>query len=151
MTQTAHQYLDIEVETRQTHENKRIIPDTYKLTPTAGWVWVQKICLWMLERLGCNAIETYYTTTSIAIDQQKVLESVREQMTWMRRRGDTPDFILLGESAYDEARQDVFAREFTSHYEGKAHDEMGTYRPLYGVPIRVVTYFKGCVVVPKAK
>lgn len=144
----------MDVEVRKTSQETRKVPGTYRFTPARGWVWVQRLAIWTLKKLGCEAYETFYTTTAITVDQSKILESVREQVARMKGRGEQPDFILIGDDYYDIER-DMLSQpwSYKSHYEGKAYSDYGktVFRPLYGVDVRIVPYFKGAVVVPKVK
>lgn len=79
-------------------------PGRYTFSPIRGYKWLQRLCFFVLEKLGCHAWdeETTYTQVSIKRDSVKVL--IHEQWQALRYMNgpDAVRGVILGP---EEARQ----------------------------------------------
>jgi hypothetical protein len=122
-----------------------VSPDTFRYSPERRWRWLQKVCFWILWKLDCRAVDKHVTYTTIEIDQSKIPQTALAQISRIKRHGGEPDFILIGAEGFLEYQSSGYALQ----YEARYCEERDKKHQWYGVDVRVVPDFKGCVVVPR--
>ncbi len=144
-------YVHIDVMEPVVEYTRTVSPDTYTLTPERGWVWVQRVAIWVLKKLRCNVVNSVVSTHMVAINETDLLEKARGQLAGLRRLNIEPDFIIYGAAQDAEFRQMISPMEYTSYHEGRLHVGRDEWPALYGVNVRVIPWFDGVLVVPKGK
>ena len=78
-------------------------PGRYALTPKAGWVPLQRLCLWVLDRIGAQAYATSVEYSTYTIDAQTFQENLYEQRRSLFQTFNSEvDYVLVGREDYME-------------------------------------------------
>jgi hypothetical protein len=133
-----------------THSAARsYIPDTYQFRRDRGWVWLQRLALWALRKIGAQAFRDDQTVVRHTIDTRKFLDALVRQraeiMALYHRRGER---LLVG---YEEFREITgIAMEnpltFAVQYDWR---EPGGPTLVYGMRVTVIPWMRGILVLPK--
>jgi len=69
-----------QVSMNQINYIKQFIPheDTYTFNRNGRCKWLQKICLWVLSKLKCQASKCVVTTECISVDFDNLTEAIEE-------------------------------------------------------------------------
>ncbi len=68
--------------------------DSFKYRSDKRWRALQRICLWILAKIGAN--ETQAMVTFTTIDEQRVLDLAKAHMSELYSAGLHPRTIMLG-------------------------------------------------------
>lgn len=124
-------------------------PDRYTFTRARGYVWLQRACFWVLEKLGCHAYDEETTYTQISVQRDSVRDLIREQhnaLYCLRGPGAIKGVILGPEEAErltGEVTRDYYMvscpSDFVSHY------QRGEFQ---GIKLFVLPWAKGVTLLP---
>ena len=123
------------------------VDDAYRFNEWAGWVPVQRLCFWLLRKIGAFAyVDTVKTSTHV-LDTDKFMENVDRQ-----RRGllDMYDLygerLLIGVEEYQDfmSNNAEYIREFSF---GTTYNK-GQFQ-ICGMEVTVIPWMKGVLVLPK--
>ena len=133
-----------------------ILPDTYKFTPKCGWVWLQKICFWFLRKIKANHIEitTKYIRRHNSENEEILKSLLGQQGYWLQFVHDyrKPLRIVMGPDDFDgllEMAQMGSMRPFDLSAGLEIRDINGPH--WHNIPITVIPWMKGAVIVPDHK
>lgn len=130
----------------------------YEFNEQRGWVWLQKLCFWVLNRLHCHRIQyTYarhvtYNNLQSSPLKQSIWDAIH-QVADIQKVKDDDLYILVGASEFKSLVSDKeVTQSFTFHVGETASymDRQGRMmRDYFGVDCRVVPWMKGFAIVPK--
>ena len=122
--------------------------DQFRLRPDCGWVWLQKLCFWILGRIGCFALTTKCEAVRIAFDGKTFMDNLiaqeREMVRLYHERG---EHLLLGREEFSElVRMDVMMNHPTTfnapyRYTKQANGEVSIGD--YQMRVTVIPWMKG--------
>jgi hypothetical protein len=127
---------------------KSYLPNTYQLRKDRDWLWVQKLAIWVLRKLGCFAIQEDAIITRHRFDGNTLLEAIMAQhsevMNIYHRHGER---LLIG---FEEFRDLLGTemrepRSFAMQY--RWHEKNGY--TVCGLKVTVIPWMKGILVVPR--
>lgn len=99
-----HDYLDCPVE------------GEYTLRPDRRYLWLQKLCLWVLKKLGANRVTRRAEFETIYIHTHKLMDFIRMIQIQAARSGEKqPHRILIGWRTFTEFIDSEEARNFLCH------------------------------------
>lgn len=118
--------------------------DAFGLTPERGWVWLQKLCIWVLRKLGCfyNKPEVEIKRHIIAPDD--FMERFFKQSNALEDLRMRPAAILVGAEDYRDLMQSSLANEAFSFPARYGHGGQ-----ICGLEVIVLPTIRGMVVLPE--
>lgn len=121
-------------------------PDLYQYRPQAGWRWVQRVCFWLLAKIGAYAT-TMCKSAEIHIDGAKLsVGLVSRHLSEVRHMGFTPSRLLIGAEDYAELMGDKAVQQalrFHSPLDIRSRDFQ-----IFGIDVTIVPWMRGLLVVP---
>jgi hypothetical protein len=132
----------------------------YKLTPRAGWLWLQKLCFKILDKLGCAELATnkYKTWARVKAQNDNTLKALMEQentLAMIHYNNRDSYQIFMGPDNFAELMDMTKHGLHTFSFVGSSktgHWDEENDRPDYryhNIPITVVAWMKGVIIVPK--
>lgn len=142
------------VETEPTHGALHIHDDCYSYQPKRGWRWLQKACLWILDRLRCHHCTEFTTYRRITIDRPASMAAIFEQQAKIGRIGQRAQVLLIGADDWAEIMRsdapafgpigfdgEFFVPNLNAHgYSSPSRQKMR---------VCIVPWIKGMVLVPR--
>lgn len=133
------------------------LPDHYAFTPQRGWHWLQRLCLWMLRKLKCNAVSEEIHWSQRRFDTREIGEAILRQHREVLAFIGTSDHdlcVLMGDEAFREVWRDAdrsapcgpMALNVSARIGRSAHGS--PHYELYGFRVVVVPWIVGVHVVP---
>lgn len=120
--------------------NIEYIPtDTYKFNASKRLHWLQRICLWMLDKLGCEQHDTQSTFSTIEVNFDDIADLIMEQAHGIEQiHYRRCKYVLVGHRQFSElAKQDGNMLFRFSFLEGRR------YAQFRGIQVVVVPWFDG--------
>lgn len=117
--------------------------DKWHFSPRKWWVWLHKAAWWFLRKTGgvSNAIKDTVEYKQIVIDRQRVADQIIAAMEEMHILHIKPARVFMGPEQFDEAMMEV-GRDYNFEI------LMGHDRRMFGLPVTVVPWMRGILVVP---
>lgn len=127
--------------------------DVYKLRPDRKYVWLQKLCIRILKKLGANWIEDRMTFERIQIDSSKFMKNLFDQVAEIQREfNQKPKTILIGSEDYHKLMGDKELYQmlrFEAEYHTSRRNERGEYvGTVNGLSVQVIPWMQGILVLP---
>ncbi len=125
--------------------------DSYTYCPEKGWKVLQKISLWLLRKLECFHSSLHEEVSYVQCDKDTLIESIikQEREVW-EACGHAPERVYIGR---DDFMEILSLRECPHDFFSIGVDyEIGVDRKVYrirGMPVSVVPWMRGVLVVPK--
>lgn len=119
----------------------------FVLKPDAGWLWLQKLCFWILNKLECwgyDSVESLVYKKHVNLEE--IQDEILSQVNSIMRKGYEVDFIILGNQEYNDLSS--YCHSFTPFYYTEDEYKLPTFK---GYEIRLINWFKGVLVVPKPR
>lgn len=120
-------------------------PAHYAFNPKGKHHWLQRACLWILDRLSAYAFEEVFKTEMIRFKPQDVLHSITKQrcelLSLYRQEGAR---VLIGPDDFTELQADPRVRSMLSFEASYSNGVQ-----VMGMQITVVPWMSGVLVVPK--
>jgi hypothetical protein len=125
----------------------------YEYRPDRKWCWLQRVCLWILNKIGAFSQQVTNTYGVVTIEHERLASFVRDLQRSARRNGEpSPHRILMGWRTVEQFIQGEEGRDFFRH---QVSFGVPSYRPRYkraefcGMEIFCVPWFAdGTVVLP---
>jgi len=128
------------------HRVDSFIPDTYSFNRARGWVWLQRLALWVLNKLKCYAINSVITCTRHTVELPKLIEAIHRQNSELLSMYDLRgERLLIGAKEFsDLMNSDIYNLvSFTLPYRT-------SYSPtIMGMKVTVIPWMSGLLVLPK--
>jgi hypothetical protein len=114
--------------------------------PRKRWAWLHKAAWWFLRKtVGVsNAIKDRVDYKEVVIDRNRVADQICRAMDEMHIQHIRPGEVFMGPDMFDAAMM-----ELRSSYEFQV--EMGYNRTMFGLPVTVVPWMRGVLVVPERR
>lgn len=117
--------------------------DKWSFAPVKKWAWLHRAAWWFLGKTGAlsNTVSEKISYKEIVIDKDSVSETILRAMDEMSIMNVRPSSVLMGPEHFDKAlyeMRDTYS--FTI--------EMGYHRKIYGLPVTIVPWMRGVVVMP---
>lgn len=120
------------------------IPDAYMVRKDGRLVWLQRVCAWLLSKLGKHAIEREVTLERHVIDSDDFMQRVFQQCDdIVRLFNREPKNLLVGTEDFAEIMGAAQASQpftFQSEYWHRGK--------IFGLTVQVVPWMKGILVMP---
>ena len=127
---------------RKTSRSFKVLPDIYKLNEARGWVPIQRLCFWLLKKIGANSIHETETVYRAPLDGLGLVEKIFKQRSALADEFNMrPDLLLIGAKDYQELMGgDPFreAVQFGGSY--------GFNGQIMGLRIVVIPWMEGAIV-----
>lgn len=116
--------------------------DVFAVNQHRKAVWLQKICIWILRKLGCEWTEITTKYRRVAISPSSFMQELCRQRAEIISRFDgDPAVLLIGAEDFEKMMN---TEEF-----GRLFSFTGEYlldRRIFGLSVHVVPYMRGMVV-----
>src|ERR1700760_835201 len=142
------EYVDV-VELRRISEVK-VLQDTFELRPERPAVWLQRVCLWVLRKLGCFAstdvirYERHHIGKNGERFMQRLLKAKNAIQGSLEMK---PTRLLIGSEQYAELMEEMVSKApfaFDSQYYIGGYD-----RPtVIGLRVEVIPWMRGILLLP---
>lgn len=127
------------------------LKDRFRYRPDRGWLLVQRLCFWILDKLGCYAIDHKVEFRSVRIEGDKLLQGLmRQQENLIQHYHVHGERVLVGSKQFCEIMNDEYLNQpinFEVPYwvtEGR-----GDKYTLAGMKVSVIPWMEGILVMPK--
>ena len=126
-------------EVRTTYEKK----DVYQLRKDRPARWLQKVCLWVLRKLGAYHIVDDVKIERYVIDADNFMSRLYKQQGVLLRLDMDPTHLLIGAEDYAELMREVAATEMLTFRAEYYHGHS-----IMGMTVHVIPWMRGCLVLP---
>ena len=133
---------------RKTDVTAVVPTPAYSFNPSRGFVWIQRLCFWVLSRLRCS----YYAEVVVDVERHLIdpdgfidrFFEVYDELDL--RYGREPRRIYVGSEDYAELMN---ADEMSMPYSFRAEFIVGNngHTSFHGVPVEVIPWMSGVLVV----
>ena len=109
--------------------------------------WLQRLCLWVLERLGCQYCNNILKSTVFELPSgESILAQLQEDREMISRmmENDEDFYVVLGSSQMRNLAGELWEK-YSYHFEASAK------LSVYGMKCVVVPWIDGCFLLPKSK
>jgi hypothetical protein len=134
--------------------------DKFTLRKERGWVWLQRLCFWVLRKIGAYHLETIETVTYGPFDRneklsQRLFDIVEETLGW-DTFDDTQWMVVMGRDEFRQLDQDkellhVFGFVIGMEMRRPIRNRFGEYKvgTFHGIDVVVLPWVEGMTLVPK--
>jgi hypothetical protein len=126
--------------------------EKFQFNKRAGWHWLQRLCFFVLDKIGANGEETVEIFTRTSQQNDDILKSLLGQEDgWLRQIRHQECRIYMGPDGYADLMMLVRAMDMRPLCIGDARIEIGMdrhERTWHNIPITVVPWMMGVVLVP---
>ena len=142
-------YLKFAMPKRVTH--RALLYDKFCVTDRGKYMWLQRICCWILKKLGAFYEEVYDVCYTETIDKKKFVDAFMDQKSVLMHEWHlTPGKIICGEKDFCEIMGykhsfDLMPINVEFNIE-LADNERDV---IFGVPVQVVPWLDGMIILPK--
>ncbi len=149
----SHQYISF-VDTEPTNGCLHIHDKVYAYNPHRKFKWLQRACIWVLDRLLCQAVTEWTTYRRIDVAPMAVMDALFKQKTsLMRQLGRGNETLLIGSADYEELMCGEATRlnpmMFQTTYNFRSMDEYGrTGGRVLGLKVVVIPWMRGVLIIP---
>lgn len=123
------------------------LPDSFQLRRDRGWVWVQKIAIWILRKLGCYAVQKELKLTRHVVNTDSLIEALYKQQGEMFKcyhyRGER---LLIGPEEFRELTGEDL--KYPTSMRLSYNWQEGAEATVCGLKVTIVPWMKGLLVVP---
>jgi hypothetical protein len=126
------------------------LPDRYAYRPELGWRRLQRACLWVLRKIGCNAIGQELKVTRQLIQPGGVADALMQQRDVANHVFDAPHKIhrvCMGPEQYRELMHEPWVAGYVN-FLAYAHGGMNGKPTLFGLEVTIVPWMDGVLVLP---
>ena len=126
--------------------------DRFALRPEVGWVWLQRLCLFFLRKIGAYAFDVEQTYDRMVVKPDRLLSGIltqkHELMLTYHREGER---LLMGPEEFCRLQEDACPQkvwtplDFTIPYRWYDRGE----KRVFGLNITVVPWMNGVLVLPR--
>lgn len=128
-------------------------PDTFRFRPERGWKPLQKLCCFILSKIGAINTRIEESIQRIDIREKDFMTAfMRQHNEIMKRCQYTPERVYMGREDFCEfASLPEF--KYSAPVSFKARHEVWymSERFIIGLPITVIPWMKGVLIVPKER
>lgn len=117
--------------------------DAFSLKPENGWVWLQRLCFWVLRKLRCYYNEPSVEVTRHVVSPDDFMERFFQQCDALDVLRSRPEAILMGAEDYRDLMHSPLACEafsFDAQYNSPGR--------IHGVTVIVLPTVRGMAVLP---
>lgn len=122
------------------------VSDQWRFKPVKRWVWLQKAAWWFLGKTGALSLgyEPKTTYKQVVIDKRGVREAILAAIHEMEISMVRPAHVYIGP---DEIRS--LTLEMRDYAAFSFDIQMGYNREIFGLPVTVIPWMRGVLVVPQ--
>lgn len=127
------------------HETQRhfVREDVYALRKDRKHLWLQKLAIYVLERLGCYWIDHTISVTRVRIDGKTFAERLHKQRRELFRHFNRDaKTLLIGAEDYQELMGSPEIHQMLSF-----QASVGYGREIMGLEVKVIPWMRGAVIV----
>lgn len=129
-------------------ENK----DTYKFDSSKKYLWLQKVCIKILAKLGCHGESFHEIVKTHVINKSNLIEKLNEANRLICSKNKTPTTLLIGPEEFAELmQQDPIHNllKFDIKYPCMENKNGVTDRYMMGMRVVIVPWMKGILPLTK--
>lgn len=118
--------------------------DHWRFAPRKRWAWLHRVAWWFLRKTGgvSNAMKETVEYKQIVIDRQRVSEQIMAAIDELHIAHIKPMRVYMGPDQFDEAMMEMRG--------GYTFDvRMGYNREIFGLPVTVIPWMRGVLIVPE--
>lgn len=125
-------------------------PNAYEFRASAGYHWLQRLCFWTLDKLGCHQVLTVdkveYTNLQSANLKDAIFKTIDSAMGWAKYHPE--DYVIV--MGAPEFRELCCDRELTVAFGWRVTMDIYDHYSsrVMGVPIAAMPWARGMVLVP---
>lgn len=126
------------------------LKNRFAYRPERGYAWLQRACIWILRKLGCNAVGEELKVTRQLIRQDNVADALMQQSEVARHIFRDPDRIhrvLMGPDQYQEIMKELWSAGYLT-FRGNATGGINGRPVVFGLEVTVVPWMHGLLVMP---
>lgn len=128
-------------------------PDVYEFTPGQGWTWLQRICFWILKKIGANHYDTKVDIKRVEINLNELTDAVLRQAAEVyERENKKPAYLIIGRKQEMELTRQASNHLFMFHvpHTYRANVSSRHYENIFaGMKVVVVPWIDGIFVLPE--
>lgn len=140
--------IELDVDGWDTETVTAELPDAYAVRKDRPCRWLQRLCVWILRKLGAKAIRKRAETRWITVPIRPLLDAVDRQLRDLFLLNKRPDRIIMGRDAFQELTGDMLRAPHPFLFDAPCQATGGRAR-IAGVRVQVVPWLRGCVVLPE--
>jgi hypothetical protein len=132
--------------------DRRPIPGAFSFNPDKPLKRVQRLCLWVLERLGCQHSTEYKNYSRIEINLDSLFDMVLESADAVSALYGDAGYLVIGKEQMDRLlieSGDILRFNVPLNHEMSGEWRRGYAPTVAGLRIVMVPWFDGVVVLPK--
>ncbi|MDE2103800.1 MAG: hypothetical protein KGL39_41565 [Patescibacteria group bacterium] len=128
-------------------------PTRFEFSPQRGWKWAQRLCFWILAKIGARASEEVIVWRRIGTQNDALLESLLKQEHWLLEnlyyRRQAYRLLIGPEQEMELLRiaENIGMRHFSLDAGIRTADRNGP--RWHDIPITVIPWMKGALIVPR--
>ena len=120
------------------------LKDTFEFRKDVSWHWLQKLCIFVLRKLGAFSIAESVTMERHTIDGDTFIHRLFKQQDILMQFNRKPTTLLIGAEDYAIMMNEVAA---TQAFQFGA--EYGHSGKIMGLKVKVIPWMRGYVVMPE--
>ena len=123
--------------------------DAFTYTPEKGWQRLQKICFWILDKIGAHKVDYKVSYETITIDGLDFIGKFMKQSHEIQKQFNTqPKTLYIGKDDYFELmnQKDQMLYQKISF---KTEYMQGAYNAprIYGLDVHIIPWMKGFILI----
>ena len=120
----------------------------YEYSPRSGWKAVQRLCFWLLGRIGAFSHEAI-SVQSITLDAKRLSAAlISNHLTEVHRLMSTPARIVLGAEDWHDLMGDPNIQSAV-RFQAPVDLRKPGHESLLGVDVTIIPWMRGLVILPK--
>jgi hypothetical protein len=130
-------------------ERQFINPIAFTFTPEKGWSLLQRLCFWVLGKIGCQKVETAQEFERVVLDLNKISEKIMCQHEEILNfyNYHRADRLLIGADDFRELQATPLFDQIVSF--SIPNGPRCTAFKLMGMKVTVVPWMRGVLVLPE--
>lgn len=132
---------------------ERELTDTFVFRKDRKHHWLQRLCCYVLGRIGAFQNVTYITYTRVVLDSAPLAKHLMDQYHIVRSEmsGGGPLHVLIGPDDFEELWHAEYQSGGISRFGLGAHVGINGRHTIMDMEVTVVPWMKGILIVPKDK
>lgn len=135
------------------HQIPTVAVGAYKFDPKKKWVWVQRVCFYLLEKIQCTYSYNVprEVVSTFHVDGKTIAERLYKQRSeFYRHHGKEPQQVFMGSGDYHTMMGEV---DSMTGFSVNLHDAYRTsygqgYAEIHGLKLTVIPTMEGILVLP---
>lgn len=125
-----------------------VLKDGFELRDDQRWPWLQRVCFWILRKLGAFLRQETRNVTTFVVNPKMFIERALEMQEQLDVSFDTvPEMLLIGAQDFAELMRSEYVTETACQFSAEYHNE----GRIMGLEVLIIPWMRGCIVMPRLK